>query len=153
MTNATTTQGDNQPVFAIQRLYLKDLSLEQPNSPQIFGETEQPTIDLRIDIGVEAVADSLYEVTVTGTVTTKVGDRVAFLVEAKQAGLLEVRNVPEDQIDPLLGIGGPTIIYPYLRANIADVISRAGFPPLHLQEINFQALYEQRVAQQGTSVQ
>ena len=84
-------------------------------------------------------------VVVTGTVTTKVQDKVAFLVEAHQAGIFDIRNVPDEQLDPLLGIACPTILYPYLRGNIADVITRAGFQAIHLSEINFQALYEQRL--------
>jgi preprotein translocase subunit SecB len=78
-------------------------------------------------------------------VTAKIGDKVAFLVEGKQAGIFEARNIPEDQLDPLLGIGCPNIIYPYLRSNVADAITRAGFPPIHLSEINFEAFYAQRL--------
>jgi len=134
-----------QPVFQIQRVYLKDLSLEQPNSPGIFLETEAPTIEVALDVAAEPVADGVVESTVTVTVTAKVKDKVAFLVEGKQAGIFEVRNIPAEQMDPLLGIGCPNIIYPYLRSNIADAISRAGFPPIHLTEINFEAFYQQRL--------
>jgi len=84
---------------------------------------------------------------VSGTVTAKVKDKVAFLIEAKQAGIFDIRNIPDEQLDPLVGIACPTILFPYLRSNIADAITRAGFPPIHLAEINFQALYEQRLAQ------
>ena len=133
-----------QPVFQIQRVYLKDMSLEQPNSPSIFLEQDQPQIEVSLDVGAETIADSIYEASVTITITAKVKDKVAFLVEGKQAGIFEVRGVPADQMEPLLGIGCPNIIYPYLRANIADVITRAGFPPVHLAEINFEAFYQQR---------
>lgn len=133
-----------QPVFQIQRVYLKDMSLEQPNSPSIFLEQEAPTIEVSLDVGAEAIADGIYESTVTITVTAKVKDKVAFLVEGKQAGIFEARNIPADQMDPLLGIGCPNIVYPYLRGNIADVITRAGFPPVHLAEINFEVFYQQR---------
>ena len=133
-----------QPVFQIQRVYLKDMSLEQPNSPSIFLEQDVPQIEVSLDVGAETLADSIYEASVTITITAKVKDKVAFLVEGKQAGIFEVRGVPADQMEPLLGIGCPNIIYPYLRANIADVISRAGFPPVHLAEINFEAFYQQR---------
>jgi preprotein translocase subunit SecB len=138
-------QQDNQPVFQIQRVYLKDMSLEQPNSPQIFLEQEAPSIEVAIDVGAEALAEGLFESTVTITVTAKIKDKVAFLVEGKQAGIFEARNIPEEQLDPLLGIGCPNIIYPYLRANIADTITRAGFPPVHLSEINFEVFYQQRL--------
>jgi len=135
----------NQPVFQIQRVYLKDMSLEQPNSPAIFLEQTPPAIEVSVDVGVEALAETIFEAAVTITVTAKVNDKVAFLVEGKQAGIFEAANIPPEQLDPLLGIGCPNIIYPYLRANIADMITRAGFPPVHLSEINFESFYQQRV--------
>jgi preprotein translocase subunit SecB len=141
------------PVFQIQRVYLKDLSLEQPNSPAILTSTEQPNVDIQLAVGMEQVADGIVEVTVTATVTTKIEDKAVFLVEAKQAGIFEVRNLPEDQMGPVIGIACPQIIYPYLRGNVADVIQRAGFPPVHLAEINFQAMYEQQQQQAAGSVQ
>ncbi len=137
-------QPDQQPVFNIQRLYLKDMSLEQPNSPAIFLEQDGPGIEVAIEVGAESLAVGIHEATVTITVTAKINDKVAFLVEGKQAGIFEVRNVPADQMEPLLGIACPNIIYPYLRANIADVVTRAGFPPIHLAEINFEVFYHQR---------
>ena len=141
------------PVFQIQRVYLKDLSLEQPNSPAILTSTEQPSVDIQLGVGMEQVADGMVEVTVTATVTTKIEDKTVFLVEAKQAGIFEVRNLPEDQMGPVIGIACPQMIYPYLRGNVADVIQRAGFPPVHLAEINFQAMYEQQQQQAAGSVQ
>src|SRR6201997_5283629 len=138
---------NNQPFFNIQRIYLKDMSLEQPNSPAIFLEQEMPSVE--VDVKAERLADTVFEILVTGTVTAKVSDKVAFLIEAKQAGIFDIRNIPAEQIDPLVGIACPTILFPYLRSNIADAITRAGFPPIHLAEINFQALYEQRLAQMG----
>lgn len=136
---------DQQPVFQIQRVYLKDLSLEQPNSPAIFLEQEAPAIEVAVDVGAAVLAENIFESTVTITVTAKINDKVAFLVEGKQAGIFEARNVPPEQLDPLLGIGCPNIIYPYLRANIADIITRSGFPPVHLSEINFEVFYQQRL--------
>jgi len=138
---------NNQPFFNIQRIYLKDMSLEQPNSPAIFLEQEMPSVEVEVDVKADRLAESVFEVLVTGTVTAKVAGKVAFLIEAKQAGIFDIRNIPADQIDPLVGIACPTILFPYLRSNIADAITRAGFPPIHLAEINFQALYEQRIAQ------
>jgi preprotein translocase subunit SecB len=135
------------PVFQIQRVYLKDLSLEQPNSPAILLEQEQPTVDIQLGVDAQPVADGIYEITVSATVQTKVQDRTVFLVEAKQAGIFEIRNLPEDQMGPILGIACPQIVYPYLRGNVADVIQRGGFPPVHLAEINFQAMFEQQQAQ------
>ena len=138
------------PVFQIQRVYLKDLSLEQPNSPAILLEQEQPSVDIQLGVEATPVADGIMEVgrDLTATVQTKIQDKTVFLVEAKQAGIFEIRNIPEDQMGAVVGIACPQIIYPYLRGNVADVITRAGFPPVHLAEINFQAMYEQ---QQGAA--
>ena len=135
-------EPDNSPVFTIQRLYLKDMSLEQPNSPKILLEQTQPQVDINLGLNAEGVADGIYEVTVTATVTAKITDRTLFLVEAKHAGIFEIRNVPQDQLQAIIGIACPQIIYPYLRAIVSDVCTRAGFPPVLLAEVNFQAMYE-----------
>jgi preprotein translocase subunit SecB len=140
------------PVFQIQRVYLKDLSLEQPNSPAILLEQEQPSVDIQLGVDATPVADGIVEVTVTATVQTKIKDKTVFLVEAKQAGIFEVRNLPEEQMGAILGIACPQIVYPYLRGNVADIIQRGGFPPVHLAEINFQAMYEQQQAQAAGQV-
>ena len=137
----------NNPVFQIQRIYLKDLSLEQPNSPQILLEQGQPQVEINLGLGAGPIGDGVYEVTVTATVTTKVNDKVLFLVEAKQGGIFEIRNIPEDQLQPIIGIACPGIIYPYLRAIVSDVCTRAGFPPVLLSEVNFQAMFEAQQAQ------
>lgn len=132
------------PIFQIQRVYLKDMSLEQPNSPAILLSQETPSVDIQIGIGSEQIGDGVYEVVVTATVTTKIKEQTMFLVEAKQAGIFEIRHMPEGQLDPIQGIACPQIVYPYLRSNVADVIQRAGFPPVHMAEINFQAMYDQQ---------
>ena len=137
---------DATPVFQIQRVYLKDLSLEQPNSPTILMEQEQPSVDIQLGVEATPVVEGVFEVAVTATVQTKIQDKTVFLVEAKQAGIFEIRNVPEEQMGAIVGIACPQIIYPYLRGNVADTITRAGFPPVHLAEINFQAMYEQQQA-------
>ncbi len=143
-----TDQANNQPSFAIQRIYLKDLSVELPNAPAILLEQGQPQIDVQLNLHAEPiVADAIYEVAVTATVTAKLADKVLFLVEAKQAGIFEIRNVPQDQMQPIIAIACPQIVYPYLRATVADVINRTGFPPVHLTEVNFQAMYEQQLQQ------
>ena len=135
------------PVFQIQRVYLKDLSLEQPNSPGILLEQEQPTVDIQLGVEATPVAEGIFEVAVTATVQTKVKDKTVFLVEAKQAGIFEIRNLPQEQMNAIMGIACPQIVYPYLRGNVADIVTRAGFPPVHLAEINFQAMYEQQQAE------
>ncbi|HEX3140659.1 MAG TPA: protein-export chaperone SecB [Rhizobacter sp.] len=137
------------PVFQIQRVYLKDLSLEQPNSPQILLEQAQPQVDINLALAANPVADGIYEVSVTATVTTKVNDKTLFLVEAKQAGIFEIRNIPDEQLQPIIGIACPQIIYPYLRAIVSDVCTRAGFPPVVLAEVNFQAMFEAQQQQQA----
>ncbi|MCF8154840.1 MAG: protein-export chaperone SecB [Rhodoferax sp.] len=136
--------SDQTPVFNIQRVYLKEVSLEQPNSPAILLEQEQPAVDIQLGVEATPVAEGIYEVSVTATVHTKIKDKTVFLVEAKQAGIFEIRNVPEDQMGQIMGIACPQIVYPYLRGNVADLIQRGGFPPVHLSEINFQAMYEQQ---------
>jgi preprotein translocase subunit SecB len=133
-----------EPVFQIQRVYLKEASLEQPNSPAILLVQEQPTVDIQLAVSAEPAAEGVFEVCVSATVQTKLADKTVFLVECKQAGIFEVRNLPDDQMGPIMGIACPQIVYPYLRANVADLINRAGFPPVHLSEINFQAMYEQQ---------
>jgi preprotein translocase subunit SecB len=138
---------DSSPSFQIQRVYLKDISLEQPNAPEILLVQAEPKLEVQVDIQANQLDENNFHVTVVGSVTTRIEDKVLFLVEAHQSGIFEMRNMPAEQIDPMLGIACPTILFPYLRANIADMISRAGFQPVHLAEINFHALYEQRLEQ------
>lgn len=134
------------PVFQLQRIYLKDASLEMPHAPQIFLEQGAPQIEVQLDVASEALAEALSEVAVRVTVTARIGERVLFLIEAKQAGIFELRGIPEQQLGPVLGIVCPGIVYPYLRANVADLLTRTGLPPIHLAEINFDALYQQKAA-------
>ena len=142
MTNQNLT-----PVFQIQRMYLKDLSLEQPNSPAILLEQQPPKVDIELSMAAAQVSDGIYEVTITATVTAKIQDRKLFLVEAKQAGIFEIRNVAEEKLQGILSVVCPQIIYPYLRAIVSDICTRAGFPPVLLTEINFQGMYEAQQAQ------
>ena len=137
---------DPTPVFQIQRMYLKDLSLEQPNSPAILLEQQQPQVDINLAMAAASVVEGIYEVSVTATVTTKLKERTLFLVEAKQAGIFEIRNVPEEQLQGILSIVCPQMIYPYLRAIVSDICTRAGFPPIMLTEVNFQAMFEAQQA-------
>ena len=140
--NLENGAADANPVFQIQRLYLKDLSLEQPNSPQILGEAIQPEVDINLAVSAEPVVEGIFEVCVTATVTAKSGERTVFLIEAKQAGIFELRNIPGEQMQIILGVACPTMVYPYLRAIVSDVCTRAGFPPVLLSEVNFQAMFE-----------
>lgn len=141
------------PVFQIQRVYLKGASLEQPNSPAILLEQEAPTVDIQLGVNAGPVAEGIFEVTVTATVQTKIKEKTVFLVEATQAGIFEIRNLPPEQMSQVMGIACPQIVYPYLRGNVADLIQRGGFPPVHLAEINFQAMYEQQQQQQAVAAE
>jgi len=134
--------------FQLQRVYLKDASLELPNAPQVFLELETPQIDVQLEVSNSKVAEGIYEIVVRVTCTAKIKDKVLFLVECKQAGIFEMRGIPNEQFDPIVGIVCPGIIYPYLRANVADLINRTGLPPIHLAEINFEAMYQARQQQQ-----
>lgn len=142
-----TQQESDAPAFNMQRVYLKDLSLEMPNAPQVFLEQETPQVEVSVNVGGQRLAETVFESTVTATVTTRIDGKVLYLVEATQAAIFELANIPVEQMDPILGIVCPTMVYPYLRANVADVITRTSLPPLHLAEVNFQALYEQQIAQ------
>ena len=141
--------ADQDPVFNIQRVYLKEASLEQPNSPAILLEQQQPSVEINLGVNAENVADGVFEITVSATVQTKIQDKTVFLAECKQAGIFEMRNIPEEQMGAVVGVACPQIVYPYLRGNVADLIQRAGFPPVHLAEINFQSMYEQQQAAQA----
>ena len=145
--------ADQDPVFNIQRVYLKEASLEQPNSPAILLDAEQPALEINLGVNAENVAEGIFEISVTATVQSKIGDRTVFLAECKQAGIFEIRNVPEEQMAGVVGVACPQIVYPYLRGNVADLIQRGGFPPVHLAEINFQAMYEQQQAAASATTQ
>ena len=133
--------NDQQPVFSIEKIYVKDVSLEAPNSPQVFLEQVTPQVEVQLRNAAARVKEALFEVSVTVTVTAKAGERTYFLVEASQAGIFQIRNVPEADLDPILGIACANILFPYARETIADLISRAGFPPIHLAPVNFEAMY------------
>ena len=141
------SESSQEPGFRIQRIYLKDVSLEQPNAPQILLIPSDPDVQIEVDVSVARLSKDIFEVSLSSTVIAKVDAKVLFLIEAKQAGIFEFSNILAEQLDPMIGIACPTILYPYLRSNIADLISRAGFQPIHLNEINFHGMYEQRLMQ------
>lgn len=142
---AGNSAQSDAPSFNLQRVYVKDMSLEMPNAPHIFLEQEAPSVEVNIGIGGQRLSETMFESAVTVTVTTKINDKVLYLIEATQGGIFELANIPAEQMDPLLGIVCPTMLYPYLRANVADAITRASLPPLHLTDVNFQLLYQQRM--------
>jgi len=137
-------------VFSIEKVYVKDVSLEVPRGAQSFFETGQPDFEVRVNTHGGRVHENLYEVNVKVTPTAKNADKPLFLVEAEQAGIFQIRNVPETEMKPVLAIACPTILFPYVRETVADLITRAGFPPIHLAPVNFEAMYvaAQQAAQQ-----
>lgn len=139
---------EQQPVFTIEKLYVKDLSVEVPNAPAIFLEREAPQMDVNMTSESHALSEDLYHSSITVTVTAKVGDKIMFLVECTQSGIFRIQHVPQDQMPMVLGIGCPNIVFPYLRETVSDVITRAGFAPLILNPVNFEALFLQQQAQQ-----
>ncbi len=140
-------QQDLQPVFSIEKIYVKDLSLEIPHAPQVYLERAQPDIDMQLATGAQQLEDGIFEASITVTVTAKLEDKTMFLVEATQAGIFQIRNLAPEDIDPILGVACPNILFPYARETVSDVVNRAGFPPVILSPINFDALYAQNAAQ------
>jgi preprotein translocase subunit SecB len=139
---------NNQPVFSIEKIFVKDLSLEIPNAPQVFLEREAPAVDIQLHHNSTTIEDGVYQTTLTVTVTAKVGEKTLFLVEAAQAGIFVARNIPASELEAVLGIACPNILFPYAREVISDTVTRAGFPPVILSPVNFEAVYQQQRAQQ-----
>ena len=137
-----------QATFQIEKIYVKDLSLEIPNAPQVFTQQAQPQLEVRIDTGAAPFAEGYFEAFVSATVTAKVGEKTLFLAEAVQAGIFQLHNVPPEELRPLLAVACPTILFPYLRETISDLIVRGGFPPVLLAPVSFEALYAQRLQQE-----
>jgi preprotein translocase subunit SecB len=142
-------QANPQPIFNIEKLYVKDMSLEVPNAPGVFLERENPQIDLQLQSQAAAVEDGVFDVTVTVTVTAKLPakDKVLFLIEAKQSGIFQIRNLPAEEMETVLAVVCPNILYPYLREVVSDMAVRAGFAPVVLNPINFEAIYLQQKQQ------
>lgn len=137
-----------QPSFQIEKLYVKDISLEIPGAPQVFLESQSPQLEIQVRNESAQIAEGLFEVVITVTVTAKSGDKTQFLAEAAQAGIFSLRNVPQADFEPLLAVACPTILYPYARETISDLVTRGGFPPVLLAPVSFEALYAQRLQQQ-----
>ena len=140
-------QTAGAPGFSIDKIYVKDLSLENPGSPQSFKQQEAPQIEIGLRTKADQIEPDTYESVLTITLTAKSGDKTLFLVEASQAGIFTIRGVPQDQMQGVLAVHCPTVIFPYIRETLADAVTRAGFPPVHLAPINFEALYAQQLAQ------
>lgn len=141
-------EQNEQPVFAIEKLYVKDLSLEVPNAPEIYLEREQPQLEVQLNTGARGIGDGVFEVVLTVTVTAKLAEKTVFLVEVGQAGIFRIQNVPDDQIEPLVAVACPNILFPYAREAVSDAVSRAGFQAVVLQPVNFEGMYMQRLQEQ-----
>lgn len=142
---------NQQSTFSIEKIYVKDLSLEVPNAPQIFLQREQPEISVQLHTEGTGIDEGIFQCVLTVTVTAKLADKTMFLVEASQGGIFQIRNVPQQDLDPILSIACPNILFPYVRETISDTVSRAGFPPVLLAPVNFEVLYQQRLQQQQES--
>ena len=145
--NENAQHQDNQQPQ--QEAYLKDASLEMPHAPEILlqAQQEQPQVDIKFEVSQKTVAEALYDVTVRGTITVKAADKVIILVEGTQSGLFAIHGIPVEALQHVTNVVCPAMVYPYLRANLADLMNRANVPPVHLPEVNFEVLYQQRLAQ------
>jgi preprotein translocase subunit SecB len=142
-------QENKQPMFNMEKIYVKDLSLEIPHAPKIFLVRDNPQVDIQLHTQASSVEEGQFEVVVMATVTAKIGDQMMFLIEVKQAGIFQIRNVPTDELEPILAVMCPNILFPYLREAVSDVAVRGGFAPVLLNPINFDALYQQQRQQQA----
>lgn len=150
------TQKDPAPVqaapgFSIEKIYVKDLSLENPGAPQSFIQQEAPNLEVGLRTSGNQIDPDVYECVLTITLTAKVGEKTLFLVEASQAGVFTIKGVPADQLQAVIAVSCPTVLFPYIRETLADAVTRAGFPPVHLSPINFESLYSQQLAQMPTA--
>ena len=144
-------QEINQPVFNIEKIYVKDISLEIPHAPQIFLEQANPQIEVQLNTQAAAIDGDVYEVMITNTVTAKIGEKVMFLIEAKQAGIFRLSNLPKEDMEPVLAVMCPNILFPYLREVVSNIAVRAGFAPVLLNPVNFDILYQQHKQEQAAA--
>ena len=138
------TDQQAQPVFNIEKIYVKDLSVEVPNAPAIFLERDAPQMEMQINTQSAQVDEGIYQSIITLTITAKIKDKTAFVVELQQGGIFRIQNLPPEALEPALAIGCPNILFPYARESVSDAVLKAGFPPLMLQPVNFEALYMQQ---------
>lgn len=140
-------QAQSSQQFEIQKIYLKDVSLETPNSPLIFTEQWQPQTEVRLETAATPMTQDLFEVVLNLTITTKVGERTAYLAEVQQAGLFALRGFNDAQMSHMLHAFCPNILFPFAREELASLIGKGGFPALLLNPINFDNMYMQRLQQ------
>jgi len=149
----TEQQQPAMPVFQVEKIYIKDLSLEVPGAPGIFLEREAPHIDIQINTQSAPLEGGVFQTVLTVTATAKIQDKTAFLVEVQQAGIFRIQNIPQEAMEPMLAVGCPNILFPYARESVSDAVLRAGFPPLLLQPVNFEAMYMQQHQKQAAGQQ
>ena len=142
-------QNEQQPVFGIEKLYVRDLSVEVTHAPQIFLEREAPQVEIQLNTRGQGLGDGAYEVVLTVTVKATLADKTVFLVEVGQAGIFRIMNVPDEQLEPLMAVACPNILFPFARETVSDAVTRAGFSPIVLQPVNFEAMYMQRLQEQA----
>ena len=147
--NNAAAEQNQQPGFSIEKIYVKDASLEIPNAPQIFTDRTQPQIGIELGNFAQQLEEGVFEVAIKVTVTSKIADKTVFLVEVTQAGIFQIRNVPEENLEMIVGITCPNILFPYARETVSDLVVRAGFLPVLLNPINFEALFAQQKQQQA----
>jgi preprotein translocase subunit SecB len=147
------SQQPNQPVFSIEKLFVKDLSIEVPNAPKVYLERETPQVEIQMNSSANPIDDGFYEVVLKVTVTAKAGEKTMFLVEASQGGVFQIRNLPQQDLEPVLGITCPNILYPYMREVVSDAVVRAGFPPVLLSPVNFEAIFQAQRSQAQAQAQ
>ena len=145
MTGAT--QENSQALFNIDKIYVKDMSLEVPHAPKIFMGRDSPQVDIQLHTRANTVEEGVFEVELNATVTAKTGEKIMFLIEIKQAGIFQVRNVPVEELEPIMAVTCPNILFPYLRETVSDLAVRGGFSPVLLNPISFEALYQQQKRQ------
>ena len=151
MTTENPANGQNAPAgaaekeFAIQKIFIKDVSFEAPNSPSVFTQKWEPNVNLELSTAGRQLADGVHEVVLSLTVTAKLGDKTAYLVEAHQAGVFTIRNFNDQEMGPMLGSFCPNILFPFAREAISDIVTKGGFPQLLLAPVNFDALFAQHM--------
>lgn len=141
------TEQNAAPIFSIEKLYVHDASIEVPNAPAIFTERTTPQINVELGNSAQQIEDGIFNVSIKVTVTAKIEDKTAFLVEVNHSGIFAIRNVPQENMEPILAVACPNILFPYAREAISDMVTRAGFMPVLLNPINFEALYLQQQQQ------
>ncbi|NNE37808.1 MAG: protein-export chaperone SecB [Gammaproteobacteria bacterium] len=142
---------DSQAQFSIEKIYVKDLSFETPNSPQIFQKKWEPVVNLDLANSASSLSDDFYEVVLSITVTVSFEKETVYLVEVQQGGIFNILNVPKDILNRMLNTVCPNILFPFAREVISDLVTKGGFPQLILAPVNFDAIYQQQSSENITS--